>query len=421
MSETGGSAAVPRPPSRLLIDRNLGPFLAGSLLSNIGTFMYNITAAIVVFQVTDSAFFVGVLATAQFAPAMIFAPWAGRAADRFDRRSLLLTTQAVSGTASGALALWTGAAGVDGLGGPWPVIGLSLVIGVSFAFSIPTLQAFVGSLVPPVDLEATLALNSVTFNLARAIGPALAGVAVATLGAAATFGINSLTFGVFALVLLEIGGGPAREVSGDRSFLGALRFLRVDPGIVVVLLGIAALGFASDPVNALAPAVAEEYGGGERLVGVLVSAFGAGAVIASTFVARVRRLVAKRVLATAGLATLGVGMMVVATSPLTWIAVTALVVSGFGFLMAITILTADIYGRVPDEMRGRILAMWGVAFLGSRPLAGLVDGAIADLLSTRLAVAFAASVALAMVWLLGARWTPTGASEGGIQTGGVEA
>ena len=413
VADSIGSAR--RAPSQLLLDRDLGPFLLGSLLSNIGTFMYNITAAIVVFELTDSAFFVGILATSQFAPALVFAPWAGRAADRFDRRLLLLTTQAVSGSAAAVLAIWTAAVGVGGLGGPWPVIGISFVIGVSFAFSIPTLQAFVGSLVPTVDLEATLALNSVTFNLARAVGPALAGIAVVAVGAAATFGANAVTFGVFIVALASIRGRPKTvpEGGGDRSFLRALRFLRVDPGIGLVLLGVAALGFASDPVNALAPALAEAFDGGERLVGVLVSSFGLGAVVASLFVARVRRAVAKRLLAGAGLATLGFGMLVVAVTPLTWMAILALVVCGAGFLMAITILTADLYSRVPDRLRGRILALWGVAFLGSRPLAGLIDGAIADVFSTRLAVGFAASMALGAVWVLGSRWEPVDVDRGG--------
>lgn len=389
-------------------DRHLGRFLAGNLVSSIGTFMHNIAAAIVVFEITGSAFMVGLLAAAQFGPTLVLAPWAGMTADRTDLRRLLMVTQLVSGTAGAALAAWIGVAGVAGLPGAWPLIATSGVIGVAFAFSIPTHQALVASLVPPRDLEGALALNTVTFNLARAVGPALAGVAVATVGPAVTFGINALTFAAFALALSLIemhhGSKPSREPGSIRD---GVKFLSTDPMLAFLLLGIASLGFASDPVNTLAPAVAAQLGGGEVLVGMLVTSFGVGAVLGAVTVARARRRVARRPLGIGGLALLGGGMAVLAVSPNVAVAVTGLAVAGFGFLFAVTILTADIYSRIPEAIRGRVLALWGVAFLGSRPLAGLVDGALADLVSTRVAVGFAASTAIAAALILSRRWQPT--------------
>lgn len=394
-SETLVLPAEPRPPMRLVRDASLGPFLAGNLASNVGTWLHNVAAAIVVFDLTGSAFLVGLLMAAMFGPAMLLSPWAGAVADRVDRRSLLVLSQGLAAAGGAGLAVWTALVGVDGLPGPWPLIGASAVIGVGHAFSIPTRAALVAALVPPRDLENALALDTVTFNLGRTLGPALGAAVMVTAGPATAFGINALSYGIFGVVLLVIRfpyamGRPA--TSG--SVRDGVRFVREDRILLTLLLAVGALGFASDPVNTLAPAIARELGGGDGLVGALVSAFGLGSVLAATTVSRVRRHLSQEVTGFFGLVLLAGGVVILAVAWTAGAALVALVVAGVGFLFAITALTARIYDRVPDNYRGRVLALWGVAFLGSRPVAALLDGAIADALSTDVAVMFAASTAL---------------------------
>ncbi|MEX2375211.1 MAG: MFS transporter [Dehalococcoidia bacterium] len=399
-----------RPPLALLRDPVLGPFLAGSLTSNVGTWMQNVAAAIVVFDLTGSAFFVGLLVAAQFGPALLLSPWAGALADRVDRRLLLIASQTLAGMAALVLALWTAISGPEGLPGPWPLFGAAVLIGIGYAFSIPSLQALVGALVDRPDLEGALALNSVSFNLARAVGPATGALVMVTWGPAAAFGLNAATYAVFILVLALM---PRRKVElrdasrgtgSDGSVREGFRFVLADRPLLLLIVGVGALGFASDPVNTLAPAVADALGGGDALVGMLVSAFGVGSVLAATVVTWVRRRVSQGMVALVGLGMLSAGMAALAVAPQPVTAVTSLAVAGFGFLLAITSLTAQIYARVPDDYRGRVLALWGVAFLGSRPLAGLVDGALADEFSAHIAVAFAAGVGFAATTVFWIAW-----------------
>lgn len=394
-----------RSTGMLLRDRRLVRFLAGNLVSNIGTWMHNIAAAIVVYDLTGSALLVGLLMVAQFGPTMLLAPWAGAVVDRLDRRLLLVASLVVAGVSGAVLAIWVAAVGVDGLPGPWPVFGTSLAIGTGHAFAVPAFHSIMPALVPKQDLEGALALTTVTFNIARTLGPGIAGLVLAVQGAAAAFALNAASFLVFALAVMFT-HVPRQENHEPRrrSVREGLRFVRQDPVLVTLLVGVAALGIAQDPVNTLGPAMAEQLDGSDTLVGVLVGAFGVGSVLAVTLGGPIRAAVGKSAAAVGGLLTLAAGMLLFAAAPIPAMAVGGLAVAGSGFVFAITALMAGIYGRTPDELRGRVLALWGVAFLGSRPVAGIVDGAIADLVSPRVAVAFSASVAVAAALVVRTVW-----------------
>ena len=163
----------------MIRSRNFGPYFAGNAASASGTWFQNLAGSILVFRLTHSAFLLGVLAFCQFAPVLLLAPWAGSWADRFDRRKLLLGTQlARDRRVSGGLRRSPGTAGRR----PWVVIGCSAALGVTSAVSAPAQQALIASLVERQDVAQAVALNSMTFNLARAIGPASAAAVIATLG-----------------------------------------------------------------------------------------------------------------------------------------------------------------------------------------------------------------------------------------------
>lgn len=389
----------------LLLDPIFGPYFIGNLVSNCGTWLQNIAAAIVVYRLTGSTVMVGLVSVLQFAASLLLSPWAGALSDRVDRRRLLVGGQLLAFVAAVGLAALTWFTGVEGLPGPWPVFASATLVGVGFAVSVPTMQALVPALVDPADLDQAVALNSVTFNLARAIGPALGALVFVSLGAAAAFTLNAVSYAVLIAVLLVIRPRPVhRRTGGDGSVREGLRYVRAAPALGVLLVGVAALGFGADPVNTLTPALAEALGGGDALVGWLVSAFGVGAAATAFAVGPIRRHIALGPLGVGGLGILAAGLLGLAASPVVIAALASLTVAGAGFLLAVTALTTELQQRVEEHLRGRVMALWSVAFLGSRPAAAFLDGLVGDLFGPRLAAAAASVVTLAVaLWLWRAR------------------
>jgi MFS family permease len=381
----------------LLADRVYGPFFVGNLVSNCGNWIYNVAAAVVVFELTDSAAAVGAVSVCLWAGALVLQPWAGALTDRYDRRRMLIAGQSVALLGALAVAVPSAIVGVEDLPGPWPIYLGSLVIGIGVAFSIPAMQALIPALVAEPDLDRAIALNGITFNLARAIGPAIAGVILLEADASVAFAVNAASFAALIAVMTTIRPRSEREPPGrDHSVRAGLRWVRADRRAIVLLATMVAIGFATDPVNTLTPPMAAEVGGGSGLVGLMVSGFGAGAVISAFAVERIRELIGRQRAATAGLATLATAIGAFAFSEVPAYAVATMVLAGAGFIVAITSVTTQLQERVPDPLRGRVLALWGVAFLGTRPFTASIDGAIADLASPReaaLAMAAAAFVA----------------------------
>lgn len=403
-TESRSADGLSRGAAALLRDRTFGPYFWGNLLSNCGTWFHNLAAAVVVYDITGSALLVGLVSVAQFAVTLVLAPYVGAVSDRVDRRRTLLGGQVVAISGAATLAGWTAAVGVEGLPGPWPVIAMTLVIGVGYAISIPAMQALVPALVPRADLDQAIALNTVTFNIARAVGPALAAAALLRFGAATVFAINAASYLALIVALLVISPRPAPRVAtgGDGSVREGLRYVLADRNLTLLLLAVAAIGFGADPVNTLTPAIADRLGGGEGLVGLLVSAFGTGAALSALAVDWLRRRVGLARRARAGLALLGAGMVAVGVAGSAPVAAVALALAGSGYLLGLTALTTAIQQRVDEAVRGRVMALWSVAFLGSRPLAAVVDGALADLLSVPVALLAAGAVPLAAAVAVGA-------------------
>ena len=407
---TTPAATAPHPAARsswqLLRTRTFGIYFVGNLVSNCGTWLQNIAAAVVVYNLTESTALVGAVSMLQFAASLLLSPWAGALSDRVDRRVLLIVGSVISVVAAVALATWVAAVGVEGLPGPWPIFAAATVIGIGWAISVPTMQALVPALVEEQDLEQAIALNSITFNIARAVGPALGALSLVTLGAAATFGLNAASYLVLIVALMVIRPRPIerRDHRGDGSVKEGLRYVRSEPVSIVLLIGITALGFGTDPVNTLTPAMADELGGGDALVGWLVSAFGVGAAGTAFFVGALRKRVSLGMMGLTGLAVLSVGLFAFAAAPNIPVSLASLVVSGCGFLLALTGLTTELQRRTPEPLLGRVMALWTVAFLGSRPLAALLDGALGDLLGPRPAAAVAGVMTMVVaLWVRRAR------------------
>lgn len=396
----------PRSTLAVMADRNFGPFFFGNLTSNIGTWFQQLTAAVVMYDLTGSTFMVGLVGVSQFFPSLVLAPWTGAAADRLDRRRLLIGAQSTAAAAAATLAVLTLTVGLERFPNAWPVLAAAFVIGLANAAATPAQQALVPALVPVTDLDQAVALTSVTFNLARAVGPALGAAVLVAWGPGWAFATNSLSYLPLVLGLLIVRPRPL-DRPGRASIWVGFRHLRTDPTLAVLLIGVTALGFGADPVITLTPALADSlvddtFQNRDGLVGLLISAFGAGAMVAAFLVARARARFGHKEIALTGLSLLVIGMVGLGLSPVAWAALSFLLIAGMGFLFGVTSLTSAMHVRIPEQLRGRIMALWTVAFLGSRPVAAFIDGAVADLASPQVAAMGAAGVvalcALVVQW-----------------------
>src|SRR5438309_4355959 len=283
MLEPGERADAPPAPAstptwRLLGDRNFAPYFVGNLLSNCGTWFQNIAQALLVYRLTKSTFLVGVVNFAQFGGVFILAPWAGRAADRYDRRRLLVVTQLGAVTVSLTLAALTKA----GVATAPVVMLLALAMGLTLAFAIPALLALVPLLVEAHDIAPAIALNTVTFNLARAVGPVLAAVVIKTLGIPWAFALNGVSFLALIVALAFIHPRPQRHHGAEHLRLrDSFAVVRADPRLVALFAAIAAVSLTVDPVTTLTPGFSTVvFHHADTLTGYLVGAFGLGAVFA---------------------------------------------------------------------------------------------------------------------------------------------
>jgi MFS family permease len=276
----------------------------------------------------------------------------------------------------------------------WVVIGFSAALGVVSALSVPAQQSLIAALVEEEDVPQAVALNSMTFNLARAIGPASAAGVIAALGIPWAFAVNSASYLLLVAGLL-LARPREEERAGRASLRESLRLLRDTPTLAIALLVVMVAGFGSDPVNTESPAFAHAYGYTDTWAGVIVAFFGAGAVTAAFLVAG--RVAGSRRRMALTLGALGVGILLFALAPWLPLGFAFLALAGFGYLGSNTSATTRLALGVQPWQRGRIMALWSIAFLGLRPVASLVDGAVAGAFGVR-----AAGVVLAVPALLGA-------------------
>ncbi len=397
----------------MLRDRNFAPFFLGNLTSNTGNWLFNVTAAVVVFRLTGSAFMVGLVSVAQFLPLVLFSPFAGALSDRLDRRWLLLVSQGFATMSAAALAVAVVVVGVDGLPGAWPVVATAFGIGTGMAVSQPAMNSLVPALVEPDALATAVSLHSLTYNVGRAVGPAGAGVLLVTLGAEIAFVLNAASFLVLIAGVLLVHELPReRGESADRSVRAGVRFVRSDRSTLLLLAGVGTAGFAADPAITLAPPLAETLGGGDVLVSAIVSGFGVAAIPAALSSGRLQDRFGSEAVAGAGTALMAIGLGAAALAPAPVVALTGFCLTGAGFVFAVTGFTTALQRRLPEELRGRVMALWGVAFLGNRPIAAAIDGGAADLVGPRLAMVVAITVALTGT-LIASRLIRTGQAEVG--------
>lgn len=370
---------------RLLLDRDIGPFFAARMTSSIGIWIHNVVAAIVVFDISGSVTLVALVSIAQFGPQLALAPWTGMLADRWNREVQATIGRLTAAFGSALLTGWILIAGIDALEA-WHVIVAALIVGLGFAISIPALQALVPSLGRPSELAAVVTLDTIPATIARAAGPAIGGVILISSGPAVAFAVCAASQFMMALVIWLVHFRPVeRKASLNQSVFGGIRHLRVDPMLAVMLLGVTGIGLGIDPAVTLAPALAAEFGAGTDIATALTVAFGLGAVLTSLFSGPIRRRWPVLGDGTLGLSLLAASLILVSVSPTPAWAIAWLFIGGVGMFAGVTGFTTGIQARLPENLRGRIMALWSIGFLGSRPLSAAIDGLVADAFSVHAA------------------------------------
>ena len=381
--------------------RDFRIFWIGALVSNTGTWVLNLTLPFVLFELTGSALWVGAAVAAQFLPMFMFSPLGGSVADQYPRRSVLLVMQLAMGV--GAALIWL--AWVSDLRNPWVLLLLVAVVGALNGVSMPSWQGFVHDLVPREDLLSAVTLNSLQFNAARAIGPAIGGVMLATLGPAWAFGLNAVSYAfiIAALLLVRAGRGlrVARStLSFTRQIRSAVGYIRGQPGIVMALIIAFTVGFFGNPVFSFTVVFAGAvFEVGPVQLGLMNAALGVGAFAAAPLVGGSRFAPRLSVVAGSGLIAYGAMLILFAFAPSYGISVLALIVIGACFLSVVASINTAGQMIVADSYRGRVLALRMMVFTVAAPTGGLAQGWLADQVGPRATVA-AAGVAMLVIALV---------------------
>lgn len=392
-----------RHAARAFHHRDFTVFWLGALASNTGSWVQNIAVPIVIYRVTRSASWVGFATFSQFIPVMLLGPQAGSIADRFDRRKVLLTTQALM--AVGALSLWL--AWSRGVRSPWAILGLVALSGVFAGINIPSWQSFVNDLVPREDLLSAVTLNSLQFNAARALGPGIGGILVETLGPSWAFFINGVSF---LCVLLALALVRNRQVALEtalsggvlRQFRRAVRYSSAQPGILIGIVVAVLVGFLGNPIFQFTVIFSEEvWHVGAIQLSLLNVALGVGAVASAPLVSGWD--LPRATLVRWGLFVYGGSILAFAISPLYLFGLLAALVVGGGFLVVISATNTSVQVIVADHMRGRVMAFRIMAFTGAYPVGALIQGWLSDTIGPRQTVGGAGALLIAAGAVLASR------------------
>ena len=376
---------------------NYRRYFAGQLVSLSGNWMQTVAEVWLILTLTGSGIAVGLTTASQFLPMLLFAAWGGLLADRMDKRRLLIFTQvamAVPGLALLALTL-------TGTVEPWMVFALVFVRGAVNAIDNPARQSFVIEMVGPDRLVNAVGLNSVLVHGARIAGPALAGVLIATVGVEPCFALNTLTFGVMIWALRSMDPAtlatPARVPREPRALRAALAYVRRTPELAVPLGIMALVGTFGLNFQVILPLLARfTFDGGPGAYAAVLAAMGAGSVIGALITAAHGRTGLRMVSRAAFV--FGVLSLAAAAAPNLVVAIPLLAALGGAAVTFAAGVNSTLQLAVSEQMRGRVMALYSIVFLGSTPIGGPIAGVLSEAYSPRAALLLTASAGLAAAW-----------------------
>ena len=383
--------------------RNFALFWVGALLSNTGSWMQNLAVPYVVYQLTDSAVLLSVTTSFQFAPVFLMGPIGGSLADRFDRRTLLLASQAGQSMVAGLL-WWAWVTDHRELG---LIVGLVIVSSVINGLNIPAWQAFVSELVPRSALLNAVTLNSAQFNASRAFGPAVGGFVLTRYGAGTAFGINAVSYVavIVALVLIRLPVRPPRApragVSVWRAFVDSLHYSRARRGIMACFIVVTALGGLGSPfVQLMPPFAADVFMVDDTGYGWLAAGLGIGSILVAPVLAGRGSMVPRSVMVEVGMVAYGASMLIFAVTSIYAVGLVGLLIGGAGYLALASTLNTTIQLQVDETMRGKVLAVYVMLLTLALPVGLLVQAAVLQIVGLQVGVfIFGAAFVAVYAWM----------------------
>jgi MFS family permease len=372
---------------RALRHRNFQLFFGGQLISLIGTWMQTTAQAWLVYNMTKSALLLGSVGFASQIPVFLMAPFGGITADRVNRQRLVIATQVSSMILAGILAWLT----ISGRVQVWHIFVLAGLLGVVNAFDIPGRQAFLVDMVGKEDLMNAIALNSSMFNGARVIGPSVAGILVAKIGEGWCFAANSISYiaVIVGLLLMHVHCAPrASKHSPIEDIVEGFRWVNQTRIIRSLLLMIGLVSLVGMPYTVLMPVFADRIlHGGARSLGILMGATGVGALFGALTLAAKTGVKGLGRWVTISCAGLGISLFCFSFSTSLWLSVALLLPAGYSMMLQMACSNTLIQTMVPDQLRGRVMSVYSMMFMGMAPFGAFFGGALAHRIGAPITVA----------------------------------
>jgi MFS family permease len=375
--------------------RNYRRYYAGQALSLVGTWMQMTGQSWLVLKLTHSAAALGVVVALQTLPVLLLAPYGGVIADRLDKRKLMILLQSAMGVQALVLGLLT----VTGAVRVWEIGLLAALLGLGNAFENPARQSFMLEMVGPDHLRNAVSLNSVLVNVARSIGPAAAGLLIASVGDGVCFLINAGSFVAVVATLQTLDRAALNPTPPTPKARGqlreGLRYVRSTPSLAIPLLMMAAVGALTYEFQVSLPVMASRgLHAGATGFGFMTAAMGIGAVVGGLLVAARGRTGVRPLVLAAG--TFGVAMSLATLAPSLELELVALALAGAASISFMATGNSTLQLNAAPAMRGRVMSLWFVAFQGSTPIGGPVVGVVMELLGARAGLGLAALTCFAV-------------------------
>jgi predicted MFS family arabinose efflux permease len=345
-------------------------YFAGSLVSNLGTWLQNTAQMLLAYRLTHSAFAVGLVTALQFS-GFLFTPWTGALMVRLGSRKVLIAAQLVSATMAALLAMLQAN---GGLTEPLLMVG-ALITGWAFALALPVQNAMVSTLVPKNNIKAAMAMNSVSYNAGRALAPALCVAVVETIGAQWAFALNAVSFIVFAVTIAAVHPPAAQQATGRSLDWKAFRIAWSQPRILLLLAIVASVTLADDPVLVLGPSLAHQVlGVSNAWPAYFLSALGLGTLLGALLPAGP----ATSHRAAVSLLVLALSALVFCAGFAAWVSLMAAIAAGAAALLTSAATQALLLEKAGADQAAKVMALWALAWAGSKPLASFADGTLAS-------------------------------------------
>lgn len=390
---------------RALKNRNFKIFFLGQLVSLMGIWIQNIALGWLVYRLTDSAVWLGVIGFAGQIPALFLTPFAGVFADRLNRRKVLIVTQIIPM----AMAFTMAALILTNSVLVWHIAAVAVINGIVLAFDNPFRHSFLLEMIGNKELlQNAIALNSTLFNSARFIGPMIGGLLIALVGEGYCFLINGITFSAVVISLLVINVSPTNKNTGHKSVIsdlveGAKYAFSFKP-IRFLLILVVTTGFFGMPFQVFLPVFARDIlGGDSQLLGFLTGALGAGALTGAVYLASRKGMkqLPRMIFFAAILFAMGLMSLSLSTSII--LSLVLLYFTGFGMIIQYASTNTLIQTIVDDSKRGRVMALYGMSFLGVTPVGSLLLGAVSGAIGVQITLFISSIVCLGAAALFSRR------------------